>query len=157
MIDVGELRVKATGLRRFLLFQSLPQFLSWAALMACGFGLAETAIWLGGLRHSIPVGAIAGGIGGSLPSLWLSRQVSFRVQGPGRAEAWNVAERSIAPRYRPPVREGGVQVYRPKLPRWLRWDEQDVRMSMDRDGMLVAGPYGVVLELRRLLAVTFSD
>ena len=156
MIEVGELRVKATGLRRFLLFQSLRQFVSWVAIIALVIVFGEAAMLLMGLRPSLPVGALAGGIGGALPSLWLTRQASFRVRGPERAQAWSVAENFISARYRPPVREGGAHLYRPKLPRWLRWDEQDVRMSMDRDGMLVTGPYSVVLELSRLLAATFA-
>jgi hypothetical protein len=156
MIEVGELRVKATGLRRFLLFQSWPQFLSWLAAIALVIGLGEAIVYLTGHRPSLPFGAIAGGIGGALPSLWLTRQVSFRVRGPGRAAAWNEAERFLSSRYRSTAREGEAVLFRPKLPRWLRWDEQDVRMSMDRDGMLVTGPYSVVLELRRLLAATFA-
>jgi hypothetical protein len=108
--------------------------------------------------HKPGLGPLFGGIGGALPSVWLTRQASFRVRGPERAQAWRVIEGRLHARfYRAPVREGDVHVYRPKLPGWLRWKEQDVRMSMDRDGMLVTGPYGTLLGLRGMLATTFAD
>jgi hypothetical protein len=158
MTEVGELRMTATGLRRFLLFHSLPQFISWAVIVALMYGLAAAVVHLLGARQPLGLGVLFGGLGGTLPSVWLARQASFRVRGPERAQAWSVIEgRLCARQYHPPVVEDGVHRFRIKLPRLLRWDEQDVRMSMDRDGMLVSGPYGALLGLRRLLAVTFAD
>lgn len=158
MIELGEIRMTATGVRRFLVFESWPQLLSWAAIVALMFGVAEAVVHLVGARKPLGPGALFGGIGGTLPSLWLARQARFRVRGSERAQAWSVIEgRLCARQYRPPVVEDGAHRFQIKLPRLLRWDEQDIRMSMDRDGMLVTGPYGALLGLRRLLAVTFAD
>ncbi|HEX8785398.1 MAG TPA: hypothetical protein VF793_04360 [Telluria sp.] len=158
MIELGKIRMSATGVKRVLVFQSWPQFASWVAIVALMFGICETVVHLAGLRKPLGPGALFGGIGGALPSLWLARQASFRVRGSERAQAWSVIEgRLCARQYHPPVVEDGVHRFQIKLPRLLRWDEQDIRMSMDRDGMLVTGPYGALLGLRRLLAVTFAD
>ena len=81
MIDVGELRLKATGLRRFLLFQSLPQFISWAAIVVLMYGLGAAVVHLVGAREPLGLGVLCGGLGGTLPSVWLARQASFRVRG----------------------------------------------------------------------------
>lgn len=157
MIDVGELRLETTGVRRFLLFQSLPQLASWAAIVASMFGVCTLVVRaMGGVPPDGDV--IVGGIVGTLPSLWLARRAGFRVRGPARAQAFAVLEGRLGIRfYAPPVRIGAEHVFLPKLPRWLRWDEQTVRIAMGLDGMVVTGPYGTLLGLRRVLKTTFAD
>lgn len=158
MIELGELRMSATGWRRFLLFQSLSQFLSWAAIIVLVIVVGNLVVTAAGGHHLALVGPVAGGIAGSLPSVWLTRHARFCLRGPGRARALGAIEDGLrVQRYRPDGVDEGTQLYRLNLPRLLRWGEQEVRLALRHDEMVVSGPWVALRFLRRYLAADLAD
>lgn len=148
-IELGRIQSTVPFRRRLLLFNSVPQFLSWVGCVAAVILFGGLLIWWhGGDRAHFGVPLI-GALAGSLPAVWLARPSRFVVHGPGRAQAFQVLEeRMLSGGFVHAGVEEGVHRYRRKQPRWLRWNEQDVHLSMERDVLLVDGPR-VMLDLHR--------
>ena len=145
MIELTRLHLTATGLRRAALFPSWVVLLSWIVIVTALICAAAVLTGRPGLPDS---SIIVGIVAGSLPSILLVRQTQFQVHGPGRAQAWSAIEDRLRMRgYVLADTRDGVRHYRPRLPRWLRWNEQDVRLMMDEDSVRVTGPWGMLRSL----------
>nr|WP_314541831.1 hypothetical protein [uncultured Massilia sp.] len=156
-IELGEIQATATGWRRWLLFNSRSQFLSWACCVALVCAAGALLIWWHNGAGALAELPLVGALAGSLPSVWLARPSHMRVRGPGRAQAFSVLEdRMLARGFAYAGLDAGVHRYRRKGPRWMRWKEQDVKMAMGGDALLVSGPYVMLNVHRRLLRSLFD-
>lgn len=152
MIEVSAVQLTATGARRFLVFNSLAQFTSWLIFSLLTINVMSELAWLKWHVQTLNAGSLAGAVLGALPSVFLTRQARFHVHGMRPAQALAAIDARLRKRgYIHVASADGVHHYRGKLPRWLRWHEQDVRLAADAGGIRVDGPQAVLAGLRRFL------
>lgn len=138
--------------RRILLFQSLSQAASYlltvGLVLICFVILARLIGW-----GYLPWASYVGAFLGALVSVWLVQPCTFIVQGSHFLVVMRLLEERISRYgYRLDTRMSNNQVlcYRHKLPRWLTWKENDVRITRMPNAIEVYGPQYVLKRLHAL-------
>ena len=148
---ISPLRYASSFWRRILLFQSLDQFASYLLIVGLVLiGIASLIYFLGGQPHyEVSAGALAGG----MIAVWLVQPCSFFIRGHQyRSVLFAVEKRLKKYGYvEEKFMNDAVVIYRHKLPRWLTWKENDVRISSNSDTVKVYGPRYILKSLHKAI------
>lgn len=138
--------------RYLLLFQSWSQFKSWAIVVLVSLvvisGLLSFAKGDGVPMEGILVGAVLG----SLCSVLMVLPAEFEFK-PGSGRRLALLQGNLEKSgYIESPHDGNSIVYRPNLPKWLRWDENKVFVQRESGSVIVKAPFPVAWKFRRALA-----
>ena len=149
---ITEVTWKDPWTRRVLLFQSVPQMLSW---LACVLAVYLVVVVIARLAHATTVNPryFIVGFLGTLPSLYGTLPCVFSVSGADRARIEEAVDRFARRMGYVGMPAGrGEKAYRSKLPRLLRWDENVIRLAADGSDIRIQAPKIVAARLRQAIA-----
>lgn len=136
--------------RYFILFQSWPQFISYAAIMAIVVAVASFLMWLAGDAHLIPE-CVGWGSFGGLWSVLAASKVQFSIRAPTTSEKATCEKMLDEWKYVKRSSTAHEKRFGQNLPRFLRWSDSDVTI-VERDGVVVCtGPQMLIRRMRKLV------
>lgn len=153
MITITDISFSSTGPDRFLLFHSFRQFFSYLVCVFVGISIVAVSGYAL-LGWEVDSGtAILMGFLGALPSVFLARQASFKIHGSARMQYYSALnDRLLVFGFEPTRVDQRETMYEKKLPKILRWDKSGVTVRTEDSFILVSGPYGTLLSLRKFLS-----
>ncbi|MGK5079557.1 hypothetical protein [Janthinobacterium sp. HLX7-2] len=141
--------------RYFVLFQSKSQALSWIVTLLACMVIISYLVSLDG-DANIPLdGILFGAAIGSSFSLVAVLPAKFIVADNGLGMLSEIEVRLLKMNYVDEKRINGIYIYRQNLPRLLRWDEGNIKISDDGDTLSVSGGYFSLRKLRSSLLKDF--
>ncbi len=153
-LKMSEVVWKVPMWRRLLLFQSSAQMLSWLCFLVLCL-LCVQGLYLAFAHQAMPVHVCVAACLGTLPSLYAALPCVFVMDAghwvrvaPGFPEAVRVY--GDVPASGDP--DGAPLVYRHRLPRWARWEENAILIVPSHGGSVtVQAPKAVAGKLRARL------
>lgn len=137
--------------RYFFLFQSKAQAVSWIVTVLGCMVFITYLLSLDG-DDNIPLeGVLLGAAIGATFSLMAVLPAKFMVRDDGLGMLDEIEVRLLRMNYVEEKRFNKIVVYRQNLPRLLRWEEGNIRISEEGDILVVSGGYISLWKLRRSL------
>lgn len=153
---ISAVRLSRPWWRCALLFQSWPQFQSWALLVAATAALLQSAVILAGGKL-IPVeGMLLGMAIGSLAAVAMVLPARFTVAPATPGQLPQVVAEVEGLHYAAAEKRGAAVVYHQRLPRFLRWDEGNITVSSAAGHLIIEGPVSVLKKVRAKLIKSAS-
>lgn len=149
--NISEISFPLKFWRYFILFQSANQMISW--VIALIFSMV-IIIYLSSLdpNSKAPLSALlwGGGIGSTF-SLMAVFPVRFSVRDDGLHVLGEIEVRLLKINYVEESHMGDEIIYRQNLPRFLRWDEGNLKIKKEKNIFIVSGAYVGIRKLRKSL------
>ena len=145
--DVSGIQFPLERWRYLILFQSLPQAISWCLIVLACMVFILNVISSSG-RGDVPtLGIMVGGVAGASFSLMSVFRSQFTVRKGGDRALTEIESRLMGISYVEQDRILDKLIYRQNLPRLLRWDEGNVEIVVNGKDVVVSGPY---ISLRKI-------
>lgn len=156
MVRVSDLEFSDSGMKKYLLFYSSQQFFSWLATIFL-IGAVIASVFLLILDKPVPAGPLFIGMVSALPSVYFARQARFRIEGPWRVQACSAIEgRLEGLGFNKEIVNNKEATYTQKMPKFLRWEKSYINVKNQDAFVVITGPYGTLLGLRKFLTTNFS-
>jgi hypothetical protein len=137
--------------RYAILFQSLEQFASWLLITLAVFFAAQGLFLATGIHAIPPMQLLIGTMVGSLVSVFLAAPARFHISPAVRGDCDVLRAWLCEFKYREVESNTHSVLYEPKLPKALRWKENNVRIQRVSDVLEVSGGHAVLRQLHKLI------
>lgn len=155
MVEVTKIEICETGRKRYLLFYSVSQFASWLVTVLSVEVILNALIAAFHMPRA-SIQSIAVGVLCALPSVFLARPARFSVTGSWRVQAAVALKEQLnASKFKRTTVSEIESRYVQNLPKFLRWEKSHVTILEQRGTVLITGPYGALLGLRRFIVANF--
>jgi hypothetical protein len=148
MVEVGEIEKLARAVQRIVPIQSFRQLVSLVTITAL-ISLGFYSIF----KIAPPSFVLLGMVAGMYPAFAAVLPSRFHIYIPGnptlQRDLWeNLEGAAFRFGYKSKTVVNGIVYMKPRLPRFLVWDENTVRLEAQQDKIIVYGPLKVSTELR---------
>lgn len=148
-LRISAVRYPLPRWRYFLLFQSWAQLTSWIVTISLTMLLISGVINFFGNPEFAMGGILVGAAIGSLASVLLVVPAEFDVISNPERSVMLLRDQLESMGYVPVSAGNKLITYRPKLPRFLRWEEGNISIRKYEDKVTVAGGVVVLKNIRR--------
>lgn len=156
MVEVTRIELCEKGLKKYLLFYSASQLASWLVTLMLTMVLLNALIEFLHLPRA-GISSLVVGTLGALPSVFLARPARFNITGPWRAQAAAALKSRLNASMGLRVTASDKETrYSQNLPKFLRWEKSHVTILEQQGAVVITGPYGALLGLRRFTIDNFA-